>query len=316
MKKIKTAVIGVGNMGSNHARIYSEISHLVAVSDINPEVGQKLADRYNVEFYQDYKEMIDVEKPEAVSVVVPTQFHSTVAIDCLKKRIPTLLEKPIAKTLGQAKKIISQAEQSKTVLMIGHVERFNPATVALKKIVKEKTLGKIITLLAIRVGLNPPVYPDADVSLDLAIHDIDIFNYLLDSFPKHKKIINHKVYKNNKSDVSLIVLEYSSTTGIIQTNWITPIKIRKLLVTGSKGYCELDYIKQKLFIYNSPVHLSRGGGFSNLLSLSNNPKKNVIVSKKEPLREEISYFLKNKDNFGAFDNGFYAYKAIEVLLGK
>lgn len=316
MKKIKTAVIGAGNMGSRHARIYSEISRLVAVVDINSTTGQELANKYNVNFYRNYKEMIDKEGPEAVSIVVPTQFHSVVAIECLKRKIPTLLEKPIAKNLGQARKIIDQAKESKTVLMVGHIERFNPAVITLKEIIKEKKLGTIISLLAIRVGINPPVHPNADVSLDLAIHDIDIFNYLLDCFPNHKKIINHKVYKNSKSDVSVIILEYPSTTGIIQTNWITPIKIRKLLVTGSKGYCELDYIKQKLSIYNSPPHITNDGGFSNILSLSNNPKKNVFVSMKEPLREEISYFLKNKDNIDVFDNGIYAYKALEVLQKK
>lgn len=316
MKKIKTAVIGAGNMGDRHARIYSEISRLVAVADINPEIGHKIASRYNVNFYQNYKEMIDKEKPEAISVVVPTEFHSNVAIDCLEKKIPILLEKPIAQNLAQARKIIAKAKESKTVLMVGHIERFNPAVMALKEIMKEKKLGTIISLLAIRVGINPPKVINADVSLDLAIHDIDIFNYLLNSFPNHKKIINHKVYKNNKSDASVIVLEYPSTTGIIQTNWITPIKIRKLLVTGSRGYCELDYIKQELSIYNNPVHITNDGGFSNILSLSNNPKKNVFVSMKEPLREEISYFLKNKDNIGAFDNGIYAYKALEVLQKK
>lgn len=314
MKKIKTAVIGAGNMGSNHARIYSEISNLVAVSDINSEVGRSLANKYNVKFYQNYKEMIDKEELEAVSVVVPTQYHSKVAIECLENKISTLLEKPIAKNLDQASKIIAQAKKSKTVLMIGHIERFNPATVTLKGIINKKKLGTIISLLAIRVGINPPKVPNADVSLDLAIHDIDIFNYLLDSFPISKKIVKHKVYKNNKADSSSIILEYPSTTGIIQTNWITPIKIRKLLITGSKGYCELDYVKQKLSIYNSPVHLLADDGFSNILSLSNNPKKDVLVSRKEPLREEISYFLKNKNNIGAFDNGLSAYKALEVLL--
>lgn len=310
---IKTAVIGVGNMGKNHARVYSEISNLVAVSDLIFNTGKKIAKKYQARFYQDYQKMLDKEKPEAVSVVVPTKFHKKVAINCLKRKIPTLVEKPIADSLKAAQAILKQAQKNKTFLMVGHIERFNPAVVKLKKLINQRKFGRIISLLAIRVGINPPKLKNSDVVLDLAIHDIDIFNFLLEEFPKRKKIVTHKIFKNNLTDSASLLLEYKNTTAIVQTNWITPIKIRKLYVTGTKSFCELDYILQKLIIFDKILSITPKSGFSGLVALSKTPKKEVFVSQKEPLRQELKFFLKNIKNYQLIDNVKQAIMALRIL---
>jgi UDP-N-acetylglucosamine 3-dehydrogenase len=312
-KKIRTAVIGAGNMGKNHARVYAEISNLVAISDLLPETGKVLSDQYGVRFYQDYREMLDIEKPDAVSVVVPTKFHKEVVLECLARKIPSLVEKPIASTVEEANIMLEAAKKYKTFLMVGHIERFNPAIKKLKQLIDTQRLGKIISLLAIRVGIAPPNIPNSDVVLDLGIHDVDIFNFLLDKFPVNKKVIRDKIFKNNKGDSASILLEYDSAIGYIQTNWITPIKMRKLFVTGTNAFVELDYISQRLILYEKILNTNYDGDFFELVSFSDTPKKDIFLSKKEPLKEELKYFISNRIK-PSLDSTKYALNAIKILL--
>lgn len=311
---LRTAVIGVGNMGINHARIYSQISRLVAVSDINEKVGRKVAKAYHAKFYLDYQTLLADNKIDAISVVVPTQFHKQITINCLENKVPVLVEKPISSTIEEAEEMIKISNENNTFLMVGHVERFNPAVVKLKKLIDQGKLGKIINLLAIRVGIAPPHISNSNVVLDLGIHDVDVFNFLLNDFPNSKKIIKKKLFKNNIADSASLLLEYSNATAIIQTNWITPIKMRKLYVTGTEGFAELDYISQKIIFYNKIINAKTDGNFYEFLSVSKNLTKEVFVSKKEPLKEELIYFLKNRKNYNDDTIIKFAKKALEILL--
>jgi len=296
MKKIKTAVIGVGNMGQHHVRVYSEISDLVAVADVNAENGMRIARKYGVKFYRDYQMILTEEEIGAVSIAVPTELHKNLAITCLQRKIPTLVEKPIAGLIRDAEEIVEEAKKNDTFLMVGHIERFNPAVMKLKKLIDRGRLGQIISLLAVRVGINPPFGKDLDVATDLAIHDVDVFNYLLGEFPRGRKIIRHKVFKHNTADSASIIIEYEKTTGMIQANWITPIKIRKLYVTGTNGFAELDYINQKLVVYSEAHKRKQHGDFFEFIAFHEPPKKGVYISKKEPLKEELKFFLKHSRN--------------------
>lgn len=312
-KKIKTAVIGAGNMGKNHARVYSEISNLVAIADVNPDIGKPIAQKYNVPYYQDYLEMIDKEKPNAVSAVVPTKFHHQVTINCLNKGIPTLCEKPIASSVVEADEMIKTAKKNQIFLMVGHVERFNPAVIKLKKLIDENKLGKIINLVAIRVGVVPPKTQNSDVALDLGIHDIDVFNYLLDEIPIKHSVLRNKLFQNNIADNASITLNYKYATGFIQTNWFTPIKMRKLYVTGTDGFAEVDYINQKITVFDKILVTKQNGEYLDLISLSQEPKKEVYVSKKEPLKEELKFFLGNLNNYKDQKIANSSLKAISIL---
>jgi len=276
-KKIKTAVIGVGVMGLNHVRVLAQISKLAAVCDIDVGRGDKVASRYGVRFYRDYKKMLDKEEIGVVIVAVPTRFHRKVVIDCLKRKIATLVEKPIAGSLDGAEKIVKEAEKNNVFLMVGHVERFNPAVIKLKELIDKGRLGRIVNLLAVRVGIKPPKGRNFDVAVDLGIHDVDVFNYLVGKYPYKKTVIRTRIYDKNIADSASILLKYKNAVGLVQTNWITPVKIRKLYVTGTKGFSELDYISQKLVIYD---RLLLG--------------KKVYVMRKEPLEKELEYFLKKK----------------------
>lgn len=314
-KKLKTAVIGVGSMGANHVRIYSEISNLVAIADLNEEIGRQIGQKFNVVYYQNYQDMLSQEKIDAISVVVPTKYHEPVAINCLKKGIPTLIEKPLAGNIEEAEEIIKLAKKQKVTLMVGHIERFNPAVTKAKKLIEQGLLGQIINLLAIRVGISPPKISNSDVSLDLAIHDIDIFNYLLNELPISKKVIKNKIFKNNIADLSSILLEYKSAIGYIQSNWVTPIKMRGLYITGTLGYLEIDYMKQTIVFYKSNNHINNNVFDFSQFVLKDGTKEIIPLTKKEPLKIELKYFLETANKNVLLDNN-YALEALKIILVK
>ncbi|MBD3330207.1 gfo/Idh/MocA family oxidoreductase, partial [Candidatus Peregrinibacteria bacterium] len=182
---MKCAVIGVGNMGKNHLRTLSEIDEvkLVGIADLNEKLGQDLADKFSCKYYSDYKRLIEVEKPEIVSICVPTSLHHKVGLYCIGQGINVLLEKPISIEIEHGEELINASKKKGVKLLVGHIERFNPVVQKTKKLIQKGELGQITSITARRVGGFPPQIKDANIAVDLAIHDIDIINYLLDSLP-------------------------------------------------------------------------------------------------------------------------------------
>jgi len=312
MKKLRTAVIGVGNMGRHHARIYSEITNLVGVSDLDEKQGKALAKERKTIFYKNYQELLEKNEIDCISIAVPTSEHAQIAIDCLNRKIPTLVEKPLANNVQEANKIIATSKKNKTLLMVGHIERYNPAVTKLKEMVDSGDIGEILSMLAVRVGISPPVQKKSDVVSDLAIHDIDVFNYLLNETPKKTRIVKQQLKKDNISDAASILLEYKNAIGMIQTNWITPIKIRKLYITGSKQYVELDYIAQQITSNSRSLGERHKSGFFEFLTTYEPIEENVQVIKKEPLKEELKVFLKLVKSGESIDST-YALNAVKIV---
>lgn len=293
MKKISVAIVGVGNMGQHHARIYSRLKgvRLVAVCDIDEKRGREIADKYKVLFFKNYEDLFLLkDKIDAVSIAVPTKLHKDVACLFLGRGIHVLLEKPIADNLGSGKEIIEAAKKSKAKIAIGHVERFNPAVIALENIINQNRLGRIISITARRVGVFPPNVRDANVFLDLAVHDIDIINNLLKQQPI--KIYKHSIKTHTaiNEDAGEIFLVYKEAAAFIQVNWITPVKIRTLSVTGTNGYAELDYISQTLILHHAKIE-KKISSFSEFLKFSNPKIEKITVKKAEPLKKEIESFI-------------------------
>src|SRR5690242_14910756 len=125
LNRLRVGVIGVGRMGERHCRVYANMPtiDLVGVSDRSPERGRAIADRYDVPFFEGYQDLLS--RVDAVSIVTPTDTHFAVAADCLRQRIHVLLEKPLARTLAEARKLAAIAEDSSVVFQVGHIERFN-----------------------------------------------------------------------------------------------------------------------------------------------------------------------------------------------
>ena len=268
---LKVGVVGLGAMGHNHARLYSQLKcDLVGVADADHARAQEIGEKYNVPFYQDYHQLLS--KVEAVSIAVPTTLHHNVAMDFLKAGVHCLVEKPIAFSLDEAREMIETAEKSHVNLAIGHIERFNPAVVSLKQVVDEGRLGKLLIISTRRVGPSVPRIRDVGVVIDSATHDIGVIKYLLGKEPisVFSKIGS---LKHAKEDHAIILLDFDTAAACIEVNWFTPHKVRTLVATGSEGIAYLDYIEQKVTVCNS----------------HNDEVVNVL--KGEPLKLEIEDFL-------------------------
>lgn len=317
MANLNVAVIGAGNMGANHIRIYDELPsvNLVAISDVNADTCQFMRDKYDVPVYNNYLEMLSSVDVDAISVCVPTSFHYEVAMKCMKSGKHVLVEKPIADRLDLARELIDFSCAAGTIFMVGHIERFNPAVQRLKKILDSGELGEVISVMARRVGVFPPQIRDVNIAVDLAIHDIDIVNYLLDEYPVH---VVHQKKKNHiklREDSIDIFMTYKRASAYIQSNWVTPVKIRKLNITGQEGYLEMDYIDQSIELYKSSYEKTQddsSGDFS--LKYLEPEKISIKLSKKEPLKEEIKFFI-DLVNSGRYISSDYALKALELALG-
>src|SRR5262245_39283395 len=172
--KLRTAVIGAGHLGREHARIYSSLENakLIAVCDINEKTGRAVAERHGVGYVSDFRELL--KEVEAVSIATPTIDHHQVTNACLEAGINVLVEKPIARTLAEADEMIRAAEQRGLVLQVGHIERFNPAFRALQKKITRPRFFE-----AHRMGIFTPRSLDIDVVMDLMVHELDIIASLV-----------------------------------------------------------------------------------------------------------------------------------------
>ncbi len=314
-RKLQVAVIGVGNMGKNHVRTYSEMPNveLLALADTNVELGSGLAQEYRIPFHQDYRDMITSVKPEAVSICVPTSLHSSIATYCLEQGVDVLLEKPIAMTAEVAEQLLQLAKKLDRRLLVGHIERFNPAVLAVKDLLNQNKLGKVTAIVARRVGGFPPQIKDANIAVDLAIHDLDIINFLLHETPKMVTVHKQRNHIERREDSAEFFLQYSHASGYVQANWITPVKIRNLYITGSEGYLEMDYITQQIEFYQSKyekLKIETQDFTDYILRFSEPDKYTIQVAKQEPLRNELQYFVNAVLNQEPIDSRF----ALDALL--
>jgi UDP-N-acetylglucosamine 3-dehydrogenase len=299
---IKIGVVGVGAMGVNHARVFFELSQqglveLVGVVDINYERALQVARKFNTKGFNNHRELIG--RVDAVSIAVPTKVHKSVALDFIEAGIHILVEKPIADNSLDAIEIIKAAERRNITVAVGHIERFNPAVTKLKEVVDKGLLGEIITMSAKRVGPFAPRVSDVSVLIDLAVHDVDVMRYIGSSEVNKVYARGRKIRTDSLAeDYGLIVLTFNNgADGLVETNRLTPYKVRELVVVGTKGIAYLNYIDQRLTLYD------------------NEWVREAKIVKEEPLKLELLDFIEavsrgTKPKVTAYD-GLIALKIAE-----
>jgi UDP-N-acetylglucosamine 3-dehydrogenase len=274
MKKIRAGVVGVGAMGRHHARIYSGMRsvELVGVADTNTRIANEVATEYNTEAFGDCEHLLK-EDLDAISIAVPTSLHKNVALKTANYGVHTLIEKPIAESLESADTIIEVARRANLKLMVGHIERFNPAIVKLKELISAGELGELLSISCRRVGPYPPRIRDVSIIIDLAVHDIDTISHLYG-----KRAMSVYAAAGNsfhiEEDYASILLKYNGNkSGFVETNWLTPHKMRTLTATGTGGAASADYLAQSLEVWKE------------------SGRREVEIEKSEPLKLELTHFM-------------------------
>lgn len=294
-KLLRAAVIGAGSMGRNHARLYAEMddAELVAVADSDQEVLTKIAHRHRIRTYTDYRAMLDREQIDLVSVVVPTEHHYAVARDTLLAGVPTLVEKPIAATVEEGAELVALAQELNVLLTIGHIERFNPAIIALKDQLDHGSLGRVHQVHVRRIGPFPARIKDVGVVVDLATHDLDIMHYLTGSnVTRLHAEVGHRLHTAHEDLLSAVLRFENDIIGVLDINWLTPTKVRELSVIGERGMFVANYLTQDLVLFENDA-VPEGDNWHELavLGVSEGRMIRFKINKKEPLRAELDAFI-------------------------
>ncbi|MBI4284247.1 MAG: Gfo/Idh/MocA family oxidoreductase [Chloroflexi bacterium] len=287
---MRVAVIGVGSMGKNHARVYSEMegAHLVSVADVNQELAASVGSTYGAKAYSDYREMLRKEDLDAVSVVVPTRQHRDVAIAAIERGLGLMIEKPLASDVQAGEEIVTLARKKNAKVMVGHIERCNPAIIELKRQLDLGRLGPIYHIHASRVGPFAARIRDVGVAMDLATHDLDIMLHLTGSQVSRAYAETREGIRTEHEDLFTAILRFANgVVGTLDVNWVSPVKQRWLSVTGKAGMFKVDYQAQTLDFF--PIH---NGNVTATHSLPGEgvEKESLPVVPCEPLKKELEAF--------------------------
>ena len=292
---MRVAVIGAGSMGRNHARVYSELPEveLVAVCDTDPRVAREVAARYHSTAYEDYGEMLHAVRPDAVSVTVPSAWHRQVSVDSLEAGAHVLVEKPIAATSEDGQLMIEKARAVNRQLMVGHIVRFNPAMQQLKKRLQNGEIGRFFQICCRRVGPFPRRINDVGVVIDLAPHDIDLMRFLTEMEPIRVYCETERRINAESEDLLLGLLRFpDGVTGALEINWLTPTKVREVIVLGERGMFRVDDLTQELYFYeNADIDQNIWPAMQNLKGVSEGSMTRFSIQRNEPLVAELQAFV-------------------------
>src|SRR6059058_4914268 len=298
MKRVAIGVIGTGFWGENQVRVLrqSRMADLVAICDTNEKRAREIGTKYAVPWYTDLDKFLRVSRLEAVTVCTPTQTHLKVGLLAIESGKNLLVEKPMTGEERAADRLVSSARKAGVKLLVGFIERFNPGVRAVKKMLKEKTVGDVIIATGRRVARWPIRIGDVGVVKDTAIHDIDAMRYLLEEEVSAVFAQTGSLRTHSYEDYAEIMLRFDEgTTGFLDANWLTPRKVRTLIITGSEATISLDYITQEITVENSKMMTK------------------PYIRYDEPLRLELEYFMKVvSDDVDPIPSGKDAIEAIRV----
>ncbi len=278
LKKFRTGVIGVGKMGSNHARVYAEMpeADLVGVFDADRARAEACAERFGCRAFPTLNGFLHAGI-EAVSVAAPTSLHHEVVLQALDAGIHVLVEKPIAATRPEAEAMIRAAERAGRKLMVGHIERFNPAVCALREAVRP---DEIISINVVRVGPRPPRIKDAGVIIDMAVHDIDLVHFLTGSSVEEVYCVTSANFDLFEDTASILLRMTNGVGAQLTANWITPYKAREIQVITPTRLLRANLLTRH--VQESSRYSGDDGSYL---------VRDVYVQHREPLLAQLQAFL-------------------------
>ena len=274
---IRIGVIGVGTMGSNHARVLAGLSGVHLVGVVDPDRAQRdlVTGVLGCPAATKLDGLLELGV-DAVTIAAPTHLHREIALRCIERGIHVLVEKPIASTVEEGDDIIEAARRAGVTLMVGHVERFNPAVQAIKDAIRGED---ILSIAITRVGPFPPRMSNVGVVIDLAVHDIDLIRWFTDS-----DIVEVQPQLSNavaeREDIAL--LQFRTASGVlahINTNWLTPFKARNVTVATRGKYVMGDLLTRQV---TECFGFQADGSYS---------MRHLSVGHDEPLRAELIAFI-------------------------
>jgi predicted dehydrogenase len=274
---LRVGVIGAGVMGTNHGRVLAGLPNVALVGIVDPldEHRKRADDLIGCPVFADLDGLL-AAGVDAVTIAAPTHLHHEIALACIARGIHVLVEKPIASTVEEGRAIVAAARRANVTLMVGHVERFNPAVAAVKKAIEGED---ILSIAITRVGPFPPRMSNVGVVIDLAVHDIDLIRWftesdIVDVQPQLSSAVAER------EDIAL--LQFRTASGVlahINTNWLTPFKARNVTVATRHKYVQGDLLTRQV---TECFGFQPDGSYS---------MRHLPVGHDEPLRAELISFV-------------------------
>ena len=277
-RPLHVGVVGVGVMGSNHARVFADMPgvHLAGVADSDPGHAALVGEAVGCAAVADIEALMDLGV-EALSIAAPTHLHHDLALAAIRRGMHVMVEKPIASSVAEGQAIVAAAKRQNVTLMVGHVERFNPAVQSIKQALQGE---EILSIGITRVGPFPPRMTNVGVVIDLAVHDIDLIRWFTDSDIVEVQPLLASA-RAQQEDIAL--LQFRTRSGVlaqINTNWLTPFKARTVHVATRRKYVVSDLITRQVTEY---FGFQPDGSYS---------MRHPPVGHTEPLRAELMGFVR------------------------
>jgi predicted dehydrogenase len=274
---LRVGVVGVGVMGSNHARVFADMPGVKLVGVVDPDRKQRdfVSGALGCEAYPEAAGLLD-GGVDALTIAAPTHLHRDLAMAAIERGVHVMVEKPIASSVEEGNAIIAAARRADVTLMVGHVERFNPAVEAIKEAIRHED---ILSIAITRVGPFPPRMSNVGVVIDLAVHDIDLIRWFTDSeITEVQPQLSSAIAE--REDIAL--LQFRTASGVlahINTNWITPFKARNVTIATRNKYVMGDLLTRQV---TECFGFQPDGSYS---------MRHLSVGHAEPLRAELQAFI-------------------------
>ena len=276
-RPLRVGVVGVGVMGSNHARVFGDLPGVKLIGVADPDSKQRdfVSKALGCPAFGGVAPLL-AEGVDAMTIAAPTHLHQELALTCIERGVHVLVEKPIAPSVEEGRTIIAAARSAGVALMVGHVERFNPTVEAIKDAIRDED---ILSIAITRVGPFPPRMSNVGVVIDLAVHDIDLIRWFTESEiaevqPQLSKAVAER------EDIAL--LQFRTASGVlahINTNWLTPFKARNVTVATRNKYIMGDLLTRQV---TECFGFQPDGSYS---------MRHLSVGHAEPLRAELQAFV-------------------------
>jgi UDP-N-acetylglucosamine 3-dehydrogenase len=274
---LRVGVVGVGVMGSNHARVFADLPgvELVGVADPDRSQRELVSGVLGCATFTEVDGLL-AQGVDAVTIAAPTHLHQDLALVCIERGVHVMVEKPIASSVEEGRAIIAAARRVGVALMVGHVERFNPTVEAIKEAIRDED---ILSIAITRVGPFPPRMSNVGVVIDLAVHDIDLIRWFTESdIVEVQPQLSSAVAE--REDIAL--LQFRTASGVlahINTNWLTPFKARNVTIATRNKYIMGDLLTRQV---TECFGFQPDGSYS---------MRHLSVGHAEPLRAELQAFV-------------------------
>jgi UDP-N-acetylglucosamine 3-dehydrogenase len=294
MSDLAIGIVGLGRMGTYHLETWEHVegAQVVAVAEPNADLAHERIGRRPIAHFEHHRELVTRSDVDAICITAPSAQHANIALDAIAAGKHVLVEKPIATTLEDGLRMAAAARGAGVKLMVGHVERFNPAVGKLAALIAEGRIGRVFRAHATRVGPMPLRIQDAGVAIDLATHDLDIMQFVLGRDISRVYAEGAQLSHPTQEDMIACLLRFGDDGpfGLLDVNWLTPEKRREISVIGEDGMLTASYLTQDVWFTESPTKQTSWDELARIRGDAEGAALRFALRRVEPLKAELEAF--------------------------